>query len=367
MTCPCIFPGVCKNGTGAVGCGPQEEFRACADVTITENDGSADDTPNTILDDEETNVISSTDFDSTNEVDVNDIDTELRKEVQFESVIIIALCSMLAVAIFFGVLFCYYLRGKVYLERLVAEKEWDLPNLPSVGSMKKPKMPHMPKLNHINWPLSNVQIKNLPQYFGRGNGETKVSASERPVSRKSVTTVSAPINIISSTNQAATGPTPRPTDQLQNQQHQRQQAQQPRAPPRGKKNPPPAIPDLPQVRASSPPNFATIAPRTTNATGRPSAPPPVVPPSSSSTSAAVLDVGTPTAVTVNGVTVSTSPSSRDPSETNGYLVPARLAMVQEDVPDSLESNKPPPLPSCPPPEFEDSSEQTPSLKSSSEV
>lgn len=26
--------GMCDNGTGAVGCGPQEEFRACADITI---------------------------------------------------------------------------------------------------------------------------------------------------------------------------------------------------------------------------------------------------------------------------------------------------------------------------------------------
>lgn len=27
--------GNCPNGTGAVGCGPQEEFRACADISIT--------------------------------------------------------------------------------------------------------------------------------------------------------------------------------------------------------------------------------------------------------------------------------------------------------------------------------------------
>ncbi|XP_045112765.1 uncharacterized protein LOC123505481, partial [Portunus trituberculatus] len=27
--------GVCEDGTGAIGCGPQEEFRACADVAIT--------------------------------------------------------------------------------------------------------------------------------------------------------------------------------------------------------------------------------------------------------------------------------------------------------------------------------------------
>lgn len=26
--------GDCKNGTGAVGCGPQEEFRGCSDITI---------------------------------------------------------------------------------------------------------------------------------------------------------------------------------------------------------------------------------------------------------------------------------------------------------------------------------------------
>lgn len=26
--------GMCGDGTGAVGCGPQEEFRACSDVSI---------------------------------------------------------------------------------------------------------------------------------------------------------------------------------------------------------------------------------------------------------------------------------------------------------------------------------------------
>lgn len=26
--------GMCEDGTGAVGCGPQEEFRACADITV---------------------------------------------------------------------------------------------------------------------------------------------------------------------------------------------------------------------------------------------------------------------------------------------------------------------------------------------
>ncbi|XP_048506013.1 uncharacterized protein LOC105686872 isoform X2 [Athalia rosae] len=32
--------GQCENGTGAVGCGPQEEFRACADITIGDSEAT---------------------------------------------------------------------------------------------------------------------------------------------------------------------------------------------------------------------------------------------------------------------------------------------------------------------------------------
>lgn len=37
--------GVCENGTGAVGCGPQEEFRACADISVSDKDGIVDTSP----------------------------------------------------------------------------------------------------------------------------------------------------------------------------------------------------------------------------------------------------------------------------------------------------------------------------------
>ncbi|VVC35508.1 Cellulose/chitin-binding protein, N-terminal [Cinara cedri] len=37
--------GVCENGTGAVGCGPQEEFRACADISVSDKDGTIDTSP----------------------------------------------------------------------------------------------------------------------------------------------------------------------------------------------------------------------------------------------------------------------------------------------------------------------------------
>ena len=41
--------GTCPNGTESVGCGPQEEFRACSDITITNADGTADETPNALV------------------------------------------------------------------------------------------------------------------------------------------------------------------------------------------------------------------------------------------------------------------------------------------------------------------------------
>lgn len=37
--------GRCDNATSAIGCGPQEEFRACADISIEDKDGTIDETP----------------------------------------------------------------------------------------------------------------------------------------------------------------------------------------------------------------------------------------------------------------------------------------------------------------------------------
>ncbi|CAL4241686.1 unnamed protein product [Meganyctiphanes norvegica] len=40
--------GICEDGTGALGCGPQEEFRACADIAISNNNmGTRDISTNT--------------------------------------------------------------------------------------------------------------------------------------------------------------------------------------------------------------------------------------------------------------------------------------------------------------------------------
>ena len=98
-----VIVGRCSNGTESVGCGPQEEFRACSDVTITTSDGSADNTINTLIDPEidvpEDDVrYNEVDFDETME----NYDKQLRDEVQVESVVIIVLCSLLVTVLFFG-------------------------------------------------------------------------------------------------------------------------------------------------------------------------------------------------------------------------------------------------------------------------
>lgn len=37
--------GRCENSSNAIGCGPQEEFRACADISIQDKNGEMDETP----------------------------------------------------------------------------------------------------------------------------------------------------------------------------------------------------------------------------------------------------------------------------------------------------------------------------------
>ena len=94
----------------------------------------------------------------------------------------------------------------------------------------------------------------------------------------------------------------------------------------------------------------------------PTVAPPPPPPTQPSTPSAVLEIGSPMAVTINGVTVSPQASKVPesyPRQPSGFLVPAKPAIAHEDIPDSmghhsLTSNKPPPpLPMSPPPNDDD--------------
>jgi hypothetical protein len=220
----------------------------------------------------------------------------LRDEVAVESVVIIVLASLLVTVFFFGGLFFYYTRGKIYIEKYVKDKEWDLPSLPS--------MPKMPKklTSGLNWPLSNVQIKNLPMFLKKAEVATVVSKPNIDITKR---------------------PLP---------------ARPPQPPPRSKRQ---------ESNSTRPTRLATVAPR--GGPQRPNVPPPAAPPTT-------LEIGEPTSVTINGVTVTKNETfdevqlrSGPPSTSGGIIVPATPAMANEDIPDSMQSVPPPP-PNCPPPD-----------------
>ena len=137
--------------------------------------------------------------------------------------------------LFIGGLFFYYTRGKTYIEKYV--KDVNMPSLPTMPAM--PSMPKMPKkiTSALNWPLSNVQIKNLPLFL-----------------KKEANSQSGP---------------KMPNIDVQ-------------------KRPLPARPPQPPPRSKRPVKVGPVT--------RPSVPPPAVPVST-------LEIGEPTSVTINGVTV----------------------------------------------------------------
>ena len=162
----------------------------------------------------------------------------------------------------------------MYIEKYA--KDVNMPSLPSMPAM--PSMPKMPKkfTSALHWPLSNVQIKNLPIFL------KKEAKDQNGLKKPNIDVQSRPL---------------------------------------------PARPPQPPPRSKRPVKVGPVT--------RPNVPPPAVPVST-------LEIGEPTSVTINGVTVTKN-------EQPGVLVPASPAMADEDIPDSMQSVPPPP-PTCPPPE-----------------
>uniref|UniRef100_A0A8D8SYJ5 Chitin-binding type-4 domain-containing protein n=1 Tax=Cacopsylla melanoneura TaxID=428564 RepID=A0A8D8SYJ5_9HEMI len=115
--------GMCPNGTGAVGCGHQEEFRACADIQISDTKGDADDTPFTTLKPVPTRrpttsrPTSTTEYDATtpdeSENEIPDQDEDISKEYFAMDYIMVAMVTVLlafafVAIIFFGIYVYYY-------------------------------------------------------------------------------------------------------------------------------------------------------------------------------------------------------------------------------------------------------------------
>lgn len=106
---------MCSNGTGQVGCGPQEEFRACADVAILDTSGEADETPYI-----------------PNEIDTEEVPTDTEKGEQpkedssewwFLLIIIVLATLLLVLATFFFIYVYYY-------KKTAVKEWWEEKNLP---------------------------------------------------------------------------------------------------------------------------------------------------------------------------------------------------------------------------------------------
>eukprot|EP00090_Calanus_glacialis_P002597 TRINITY_DN11942_c0_g1_i3.p1 TRINITY_DN11942_c0_g1~~TRINITY_DN11942_c0_g1_i3.p1 ORF type:complete len:523 (+),score=102.89 TRINITY_DN11942_c0_g1_i3:95-1663(+) len=338
LTCKqCVFQwryvaannwGTCKNGTGKVGCGPQEEFRACSDVTITDEDGSANSAPNNDVDvfqkDDTENEINEIENSIGWEHSHSDDNTEQRSA---EGIVIIVLASLLTAVLMFGAIFLYYYKARDCVKTVMKERDLRTPKVtfPKLKALKPSRVKSfckLDKLGKLNWPLSNISLSGkLPSFMN----SPVIHLTPPP------------------------GPPPIP-------------------PPRTKRN---------KSRCTSPdhqvgPRLATIVPRPHP---RVPAPPPSGHPSRPSVP--ILEISAPTEVTINGVTVSNNspmsktaggptPSSRGvicgnpvprtAPATSGMICSAQPALVISDMPDSSMEQSftfediPPPLPSCPPPD-----------------
>lgn len=117
--------GKCENGTGKVGCGPQEQFRACADVKIKANDGTVDETPSRIPEYPEF---------SPESPDYNEVDVDTQKATTTQKppthkkgepnhvghIVALTLAFLLTLAVIFGfIIYFYWARDavKVLLKR----------------------------------------------------------------------------------------------------------------------------------------------------------------------------------------------------------------------------------------------------------
>lgn len=117
--------GKCENGTEAVGCGPQEEFRACADIAVVDSTGASDDTP--FIDNE-------VGPDDTNEIDSNGEQEEFASEAtSFLFVAFVVLLILVIILSIVAVTYLYFHKAREIVKRWWNERKKAL----SVDYVKK--------------------------------------------------------------------------------------------------------------------------------------------------------------------------------------------------------------------------------------
>lgn len=111
--------GICANGTGAVGCGDQEEFRGCADISIQDTAGGFDDTPYDEPPTKETTKKEKEPEPTTPSVEENEIPDEYLEKITRERtqaktdqyaifMVSVIVLSLLVILILFALLYLYY-------------------------------------------------------------------------------------------------------------------------------------------------------------------------------------------------------------------------------------------------------------------
>lgn len=128
--------GMCPNGTGAVGCGPQEEFRSCADIAITDNAGTANGTPfeeattqkEKGTTQKETTKEKEKDQETTPSVEENEIPDEALDKLHLEAtqakageylILLVSImgCTLLVIVSLFTLLYFYYYHANEKIQR----------------------------------------------------------------------------------------------------------------------------------------------------------------------------------------------------------------------------------------------------------
>ena len=169
-----------------MGCGAQEEFRACSDVSVRDESGRADSSPSVDRDKQEVEEVWDNSVDWEEEdiypgdrlyeyTDITMVTTSSGDNG--ERVAVIVLSSLLTAVLLFGAVFLYYYKVRDMFSDLdVSPSLPSLPSLPSIPQKFKLKLPNMDsipvpnlcdldKLSSPKWPLSNVSLSYKLPYF----------------------------------------------------------------------------------------------------------------------------------------------------------------------------------------------------------
>jgi len=330
-------------------------------VAITEPDGTANNRINDLFD-PEVYVPTSDDY---NEVDYNEIDDAYEEankaevdddeDISVVNVVVIVFVTLIVVILFFAGIYFYYMRGgKAFVHDFVDKHG---PKLPKATAPKAAAAAAKKKLTPKNWPsipavvanvadkesnfiLNNRLVKLLVNNKSGGDDVSAVPVTSRTPRQQQSQLPTATVTPLKNYGKSQAAPMP---------------------PPRNKKS---SNDFTVKANDQNLSRLATVSPRAGAGQAGRAVQPPSVP-----ISKAGLEIGPPTSVTINGVSVSLDDLGGGNEVGNGSELASKVAAPSRrrraaaepakaddnDIADSSLDQVPPPLPNCPPPneDFED--------------